>query len=59
MLQTSILNIGERAELSRKMGTPLEEYNEYDDPLKRREIRSQYRDLMDKTKSMEYTLFSL
>ena len=29
---------------------PLDEYSEYDEPQKRREIRSLYRDLMNETK---------
>ena len=32
----------------------LEEYSEYDDPRKRREIRSMYRDLMNETQSMSW-----
>lgn len=33
---------------------PLDEYSEYDDPRKRREIRSRYRDLMDTTQSKDF-----
>ena len=36
------------------MDVPLDEYSEYDDPRKRREIRSQYRNLMDTTQSKDY-----
>ena len=39
-----------------KMDVPLTEYSEYDDPRKRREIRSQYRNLIDATQSKDYRI---